>query len=597
VRVLHDHDRGVRNVDTDLDHGRGDEDVERARAERPHHGFLLGRLQLPVQQADTQSRELVVAQTLVLGRGRLRLDLVRTLDQRTDDVGLTTAVDLAAESAVGGGAAERRRVHDLGSDRRAAGRELAELGPIEIAVHKHGCGAGNGRGGHDEDVRVVALAPEQRALLDAEPMLLVDHDEPEPPVPHVPEQQRVRPDDDVDLAACQTGGEPAPTGSARSVGEQLDAKWPVSGERPVGRDTESSQHPPEAQVMLLGQHLGRSHEGALGSGLDGSQHRRHRDHRLARPHVTLQQAVHRLGCSQVLRDLVDGLALSLGELERQRLTERGLELARRVVPDAPTATLERALPGDKPHLHPEELVEDQASTCLAMVTCDLRAVDAAVRATPVDQPQSLADLAWKRIGEPAWGGPTKDLAHETMELIGEDLRLPGLWVDGDDGSRPLPQLPQDVDDRVGHLSAPPILVHATEKRRLGSGRELTLAPGLVEEDDRERRRAVAHDGFDERAPLACPPTRDPHHFAEHGHLVGQPEVGDRCPGGAVHEATRVVLKEIDHVVDVEFVQSVLEAAADPPELADGDRLELSKGERRVRTRLRGRGYSTPRRNG
>src|SRR5206468_8511107 len=30
VRLLHDHDRGVRDVDADLDHGRRDEDVELA---------------------------------------------------------------------------------------------------------------------------------------------------------------------------------------------------------------------------------------------------------------------------------------------------------------------------------------------------------------------------------------------------------------------------------------------------------------------------------------------------------------------------------------------------------------------------------------
>ncbi len=38
---------------------------------------------------------------------------------------------------------------------------------------------GNGRGGHDQDVRVEAFLPQRGALLDAEAMLLVDDGQPQ----------------------------------------------------------------------------------------------------------------------------------------------------------------------------------------------------------------------------------------------------------------------------------------------------------------------------------------------------------------------------------------------------------------------------------
>ena len=54
VGVLHDHHRRVRHVDADLDHGRRDEHVGVAGAERGHRRLLLRRLHLPVQQPEPQ---------------------------------------------------------------------------------------------------------------------------------------------------------------------------------------------------------------------------------------------------------------------------------------------------------------------------------------------------------------------------------------------------------------------------------------------------------------------------------------------------------------------------------------------------------------
>ena len=58
VGLLHDHDRRVRDVDADLDHGRRDEDVQLARLEARHHAPPLGRSQASVQAADAVAAEL-----------------------------------------------------------------------------------------------------------------------------------------------------------------------------------------------------------------------------------------------------------------------------------------------------------------------------------------------------------------------------------------------------------------------------------------------------------------------------------------------------------------------------------------------------------
>ncbi len=66
-----------------------------------------------------------------------------------------------------------------GFDAAASGRQLADHGHIQLAIHRQAQGARNRRGGHHEQVRVTALADEVLALGDAEPVLLVNDHQPE----------------------------------------------------------------------------------------------------------------------------------------------------------------------------------------------------------------------------------------------------------------------------------------------------------------------------------------------------------------------------------------------------------------------------------
>src|SRR5436190_1994231 len=88
ICLLHDHDRRVRDVDADLDHGRGDEHVELTRLEARHQIAPLERPQAAVEQADAVTAELGAAQTFRLCLRRSRLRRLRLLDQRTDHVRL-----------------------------------------------------------------------------------------------------------------------------------------------------------------------------------------------------------------------------------------------------------------------------------------------------------------------------------------------------------------------------------------------------------------------------------------------------------------------------------------------------------------------------
>ena len=69
VGLLDDHDRRVRDVDTDLDHRRRDEDVELPGLEARHQVAAVGGLEPAVEQADAVALELAFLQPLGLALG------------------------------------------------------------------------------------------------------------------------------------------------------------------------------------------------------------------------------------------------------------------------------------------------------------------------------------------------------------------------------------------------------------------------------------------------------------------------------------------------------------------------------------------------
>ena len=144
------------------------------------------------------------------------------------------------------------------------------------------------------------LPREQRALLDTEAVLLVDDREPEVRELRVAVEQRVRADEDVDLARVEPGGDAAALGRGRAVRQQRDAHGPVGEQRALGRDGQPVEQPQRTEVVLFGEHLGRRHERALVAALHRDEQRGERDDGLARTDVALQQPVHRRGAGEVV---------------------------------------------------------------------------------------------------------------------------------------------------------------------------------------------------------------------------------------------------------------------------------------------------------
>src|SRR5262245_24049434 len=171
IGLLDDHDRRVRNVDADLDHCRRDEHIELARLEARHQLAALDRAEPTVQEADPVVAELATSKALGLGLGCARLRRLRLLDQRADDVGLTTVVQVLTQPPV----CLRRTVvgHPARHDRLAVGRRLRDLRHREVAVDGQRQRARDRRRRHVQDVRRAA-GGEGAPLLDPEPVLLVD---------------------------------------------------------------------------------------------------------------------------------------------------------------------------------------------------------------------------------------------------------------------------------------------------------------------------------------------------------------------------------------------------------------------------------------
>ncbi len=83
-------------------------------------------------------------------------------------------------------------------DRPAAGRQLGKRGDVQVTEDGHGHRARNRRRGHHQHVRpaVAGLLAQRVPLFHAEPVLLVDHHQPEIGEPHLLLEQRMRADQD-----------------------------------------------------------------------------------------------------------------------------------------------------------------------------------------------------------------------------------------------------------------------------------------------------------------------------------------------------------------------------------------------------------------
>jgi len=166
-----------------------------------------------VQDADGQTGQRAVPQLCGELDDALSLRGPGAADPRRDDEHLPTGAHLFPHPLPGAIHPGRPQpgVHDDRAHVRASGRQLGEGGRLQVAEDRHRHRSGNrGRGEH-EHVRLDArLAAQHRSLLHSEPVLLIDHDQPEVGELDVLAEQGVGADDDPGLAArgLQQGGPP-----------------------------------------------------------------------------------------------------------------------------------------------------------------------------------------------------------------------------------------------------------------------------------------------------------------------------------------------------------------------------------------------------
>ena len=277
LRMLDQHDRGVRHVDPDLDHGRRDEHLDLAVPEPPHHGIALLGFHPPVNQPDGGRRQRLLQFARHLDRG-LEVKLFGFVDHRIHHVGLAPRRALLAQELIDPRAIATRS--DGGLDRQAPARLVLEGRDIEITVQRQREGARDRGRRQKEHVRRPSLLDQRRALLDAEPVLLVDHDQPQSSELGRLLDHRMGSHDDRGLSRGDTCPDRA----------LLAGRQPP--EQEVGYDAERSQQIGQGPAVLLGEQLGRSHQNGLVAVLHRQQHGEQPDDRLPGPHVAHQQAMH-----------------------------------------------------------------------------------------------------------------------------------------------------------------------------------------------------------------------------------------------------------------------------------------------------------------
>jgi len=505
-----------------------------AGGEGGHRLLLLSGAHLAVQQRDAVVGQLAGAQALVLRRRGACLQRLGFLDERTDDERLAAGVELLADALVGAGALAVAG-GDVRRDRPAPSWQLAQRRDVEVPVAQERHRARDRRGGHVQDVRDELrrrLRVQRRALAHAEAVLLVDDDDRQPVEAHVLLDERVRADDERQLAAGELADDVGTADLGRRAGQQRGAHR-LAGQQPL-----------ERREVLLGEHLGRRHEGGLHVVLDGAQDRVQRDDGLARADLPHEQALHRARLGELRVEHRHRLALVAGEDERQQLLAPAPRQLRRAVEHGRAAR--RAAPGaaaQERELGEQQLVEGQPAAA-GLVVAGVRGDE---RRRPVGQRAPRAHAGGQRVDGVVGGRQVR--AHEREDLRrgqalgGRVVRHLLLAAGALVGRR----VARDAEGVAGHVRA------VQDQAR--AGRVLALQPGLVEERRLHGPGLVGDRRQDERlhpAP-AHGPARDRAHLDDdRGALPGR----QRGDGARLAAVAREVLQQIADGLQPELLGGV-----------------------------------------
>ena len=307
---LDHHQRGVGNIDPDLDHGRRHQHSDFPGSESGHHPVLVRPLHPTVDQSDL-AREALCEQrgALLGGRGVAGLAF---FDQRADPIGLAACFEVATEAVDDFG--KLFVGDDPGFNRSSAGWHLVEPADVHLAILGQRQRSRNwGRGHHQQVRRALGLARQQQSLRDAEAVLFVDHREAETAIVDLFLEDGVGADENVD----------------RPIGEAHQGRVAhlalVAPGQDRDPDTDGIELPEQRRMMLPGENLGRGEQCGLSAGLDRGEHREQGNQRLARADIALKQSEHRGRLRHISADFLPDTALSPRQIVRQ--VEPGSETA------------------------------------------------------------------------------------------------------------------------------------------------------------------------------------------------------------------------------------------------------------------------------
>ncbi len=186
------------------------------------------------------------------------------------------------------------------------------------------------------------------------------------------------------------------------------------GAEPDRIDAERRQPSPETAEVLLGQQLGRRHDGHLVTVADGPERGQCRDHRLAGADVALDQPLHGVGSRQVAADFSANTLLGRRQLERKPPQEFRLYRA------SPVRQLWRAEPApalvqaDHAQVVRQQLFQRQA--LLGRVTALHQRRHVCIRWRAVNESQGVGQGNRGESGLPAPGGGQQILWQQFSQI-------------------------------------------------------------------------------------------------------------------------------------------------------------------------------------
>ncbi len=451
--------------------------------------------------------------------------------------------------------------YDVGGDRGAAGGQLVEDGGLQVPEDGHRDRARDRGRGHHQQVRgLLPLGPQRVALLHAEAVLFVDHDQAEVVELHLVLDERVRADHDAGLSGDQVEQGLAARGHPHGTGEQHDlgalvgaAEHPSFGEL--------AHHLGDGAVVLLGEHLGGGQHGGLPAAVDDGEHGPQRHHRLPTADLALQEAVHGVFGGQVVEDLLrDGL-LALGEGEGE-LGVEGVEQAAGSGAARDGRELGVGVPAaGQRDLEDEGLVPLQPLPGVVDVGLGARPVDLQQGLGEGDQSAALAQCVRQRVHGLMGAGQYG--VHAFGDLPG--LQLGAGRVDRDQlvreggGGVPVGGVrPERLVRGVGELEL--AVEHADLAREHGAGARQQVLVGLVDarpEEDQLEAAAAVGDGHLQAFAAAPVERQDPGvgDLGDHRHvlvdLVRELRQGGQLP--ALGVPPRVVVEQVQGRVQAELL--------------------------------------------